>query len=145
MKRLWVDANVLIRFITRDPADMAEKAYVLLARAEKGELELTLTPLVLAEVVWTLKSFYGFNREEIANALIPLVTADGISADAPAVQVEALELFRDRNVDFVDAYLAAHARDRGEPWICSFDQDFDRLGVTRIEPPLAPPPQRPGA
>lgn len=138
MKRLWVDANVLIRFLTRDPAGMAEKAREVMVRAEQGELELALSPLVLAEAVWTLKSFYGFDRHEIAHALIPLMTADGISTDAPAVLVEALEHFRDRNVDFVDAYLAAHARHRGEPYVCSFDQDFDRLDVIRFEPPGPP-------
>lgn len=72
------------------------------------------------------------------------MVADGISSDAPAELVEALELFRDRNVDFADAYLAAHARSRGEPHVCSFDQDFDRLGVTGIEPPgpAGEPPHR---
>lgn len=138
MRRLWVDANVLIRFITRDPADMAERAYQLFARAEAGEVMLVLSPVILAEVLWTLESYYGFSREEIAGALIPLVTADGIAADEPAALVEALQMLREKNVDFADAYLAARARQSAEPHVSSFDRDFDRLGVVRLEPPALP-------
>ena len=51
MKRLWVDANVLLRFLTRDPEDMAAKAASLMLRAERGEVLLVVSPLTIAEMV----------------------------------------------------------------------------------------------
>ena len=38
MTRLWVDANVLLRFLTGEPKDLADKAARLMARAEQGEI-----------------------------------------------------------------------------------------------------------
>ncbi|HYH46980.1 MAG TPA: PIN domain-containing protein [Thermoanaerobaculia bacterium] len=126
MKRIWVDANVLLRFLTGEPKDLADKAARLMSRAEKGEIVLVLFPLVLAEVVWVLKSFYRHSLDDIADALVPLISADGIEIEDREAWIQAIELARDKNVDFVDAALALQAARRGEP-VCSFDGDFKRL------------------
>ena len=52
-----LDANVLPHYLIGDPQGMADRARTLLERAERGELMLILTPLILAECVWVLKSF----------------------------------------------------------------------------------------
>ncbi len=96
MKRLWVDANVLLRFLTGEPKDLADKAARLLARAEKGEIVLVVFPLVLAEVVWVLKSFYRHSLEDIAGALVPLISADGIEIEDRESWIQAIELARDK-------------------------------------------------
>ena len=142
MKHLWVDANVLLRFLTADPPGLAEKARGLMARAQAGEVTLILTPVILAEAVWTLESFYQFSRQDIVGALVPLVRAEGVMALESETLVEALHLYREKNVDFADAYLAAAARQTGEAAVASFDRDFDRLGVRRLEPPAIPPEER---
>jgi predicted nucleic acid-binding protein len=58
MSRLWVDANIVLRFITKEPENMAERAARLMAQAEAGEVSLYIAPLVLAEIVWVLRFFY---------------------------------------------------------------------------------------
>jgi hypothetical protein len=40
MTTLWLDANVILRFLTGEPAELAECARRLMARAEAGELTL---------------------------------------------------------------------------------------------------------
>ena len=57
MLYLWIDANVVLRFITGDPPEMAARALELMARAENGEVCLRLPHLVVAETVWVLSSF----------------------------------------------------------------------------------------
>ena len=57
MSRLWVDANVILRFLTKDPPEMAERSARRMAEAEMGEISLYISPLVLAEVIWVLKFF----------------------------------------------------------------------------------------
>lgn len=128
MTRLWVDANVLLRFLTGEPADLAGKAARLMSRAEQGEVVLILSPLVIAEVIWVLKSFYRHSLEEIARVLVPLMSADGIEVEDREILIRAVELAKEKNVDFVDALLALQAARRGEP-VCSFDGDFKRLPV----------------
>jgi len=131
--RYWVDANVLLRFLTGEPAELAEKAARLMARAEGGEVVIVLPALVVAEVIWVLKSFYRRSLQEIAGVVIPLMAADGIEAEDRDLLIRALELAREKNVDFVDAVLALQAARSGEP-VCSFDGDFKRLPVEWVSP-----------
>lgn len=134
MKPLWVDANVFLRFITKDPPKLAERAARLMARAEKGEVVLYLAPLIAAEIVWVLKSFYRYPMADIAEVLTALVSAPGVTVDDRGLFIRAVELSRDRNVDFVDAYVAVQAASRGEQ-VCTFDEtDFKRLPVEWMTP-----------
>jgi predicted nucleic acid-binding protein len=75
--RLWLDANVILRFLTKDPPEMAERSARLMAKAERGEVSLYIPLLVLAEVIWVLKSFYRYSMTAIAHVIIPLVSAPG--------------------------------------------------------------------
>ena len=69
MTVFWVDANVLLRFLTGEPPQLAERALRLIQRAEQGEITLRLSPIVVAEVVWVLSSFYRYSRAQIAEVL----------------------------------------------------------------------------
>lgn len=133
MTRFWVDANVLLRFLTGEPRNLAEKAVRLIARVEKGEIVLFVSTLVVAEVIWVLKSFYRRSFGEIAEVLLPLMTAEGVEVEDRDLLIRAVELIRDRNVDFTDAVLALQAARRGES-VCSFDGDFKRLPVEWVSP-----------
>ena len=129
MKPVWVDANVLVRLLTNQPAALARKAQVLMRRAADGELLLLIPVVVLAEVVWVLRSpRYGYKPARIASELQELVTADGVSMEGGDDVLEALALMTDHNVDFADAYLAAVAVRRQES-VATLDADFRRLGV----------------
>jgi predicted nucleic-acid-binding protein len=108
---------------------MAERSARLMAKAERGEVSLYISPLVLAEVIWVLKSFYRYSMTAIAHVIVSLVSAPGIEVDNRELIIRAVELARDRNVDFADAYLALQAAERGET-VCTFDEsDFRRLPV----------------
>ncbi len=133
MNNLWLDTNILLRFLTGDPPDMAEKVVAMMQDAQDGKVTLRLSTLVIAETVWVLSSFYKHDKNKIADTLISLLEANGIKADNKSLAVRALTQMSATNVDFTDAYLAETARAAGEP-VCSFDRDFDLLGVTRISP-----------
>jgi predicted nucleic-acid-binding protein len=133
MNNLWIDTNVLLRFLTGDPPELAQKALALMKDAEKGKVTLRLSTLIIAEAVWVLSSFYKYEVEQITDIMVSLVEADGIKVNGKNLVVRALTQMSSKNVDFIDAYLAEAARNAGEP-VCSFDQDFDRLGVARISP-----------
>lgn len=128
MTTAWLDTNVVVRFLTRHPADLAERADRLLAQAQAGTVAFRLTPVVVAEIVWVLKTVYGRGTAEVAAAVSALLQADGILADQRDTMIEALDLMLDERVAFPDAFTAVSARQSGEP-VCSFDADFKRLGV----------------
>jgi len=95
MTRLWVDANVVLRFLTGEPEEMAVRAAHLMKRAEAGEISLFISPLVLAEIIWVLKSFYRYSMGDIAEVILALVTAQGIEVDDRELTLQAVELARD--------------------------------------------------
>jgi predicted nucleic acid-binding protein len=129
----WLDANVLLRFLTGSPPELAGRAADLLARAQRREIPLRVHPVVVAETVWVLESFYGYSRVEISGALIPLLEQPALRVEGARTVVRALEVMAENDVDFADALLAATARSRGES-VASFDKDFRKLDVEWREP-----------
>lgn len=136
---LWVDANVLLRFLTGSPPEIAERASRLFGKAERGVLTLKVYPLVVAETVWVLQSFYGYSKGEISEALIPLLSDYGFKIEGGKTVLRALEVMAERNADFADALLAEVALS-GDESVASFDRDFRNLGVRWHEPDGDPSP-----
>ena len=129
----WVDANVLLRFLTGDPPELAGPASGLLEEAERGGVPLRVHSVVVAETVWVLQSFYGYSKGEISGALTPLLEHPALRVEGAGTVIRALEAMASTNVDFADALLAATARSRGEG-VASFDKDFRKLDVQWREP-----------
>ncbi len=134
MKRVWVDANVLLRFLTGEPKEMHDRSVELMARVERGEVKLRVSQLVVAEVIWVLKSFYKRSMEEITGVVVSLLSAPGIEAEDRQTMIRAVELAREKNVDFIDAHLALRAAGNQEE-VCTFDKtDFKKLPVRWTSP-----------
>ena len=129
-----LDANVVLRFLTGEPEDMAERSRKLMQRADRDEIKLKLLPLVVAEVYWVLNSYYEFSRERIAGVLGKLIRAQGIETAEVELIGEALELAAEKNVDFIDAILSLRAK-KEEVKVVTFDrEDFKKLTVEWVEP-----------
>lgn len=127
MKQAYVDANVIVRLITGDPPGMADKASKLFQRVDEGELEMVVDALVLAETVWVLSSYYGFSVNQIAPVLSTFLISAGIVCDDKIELLQALTLYEDKNIDFIDALLAVRMMKHGITEVYSFDKHFDRL------------------
>jgi predicted nucleic acid-binding protein len=124
----WLDTNVVVRFLAKEPPGLAQRAERLLARAQTGEIAFRLTPIAVAEIVWVLRRIYRREPGEIAAGLSALLRADGIYADQRDTLLEALDLMVEKRVAFPDAFVAVSARQADEP-VCTFDADFARLNV----------------
>lgn len=94
---IWLDTNVVIRFLVNDDKAQAAKAQALIAR---NEVHLSLT--VLLECEWVLRGAYDFSAAEIAGFFRALLGLAHVRiATAPLVD-EALRLYAS-GVDFADA------------------------------------------
>jgi predicted nucleic acid-binding protein len=134
MDRLWVDANVILRFLRGEPAKLAGQSRKLMSRAERGEVTLVISSMIVAEVFWVLRSVYRMQVGDIVPALIEYLSARGIEVEELAVVTHALELTADKNVDYIDSYLALKAAQHHEK-VCTFDsQDFNKLPVVWVSP-----------
>lgn len=136
MRELILDANVLVRFLVQDAPEQAQAASKLVRRAESGEIRLIIDPMIIAETVYVLTSFYHRPREAVADALLAFVQSEGIAGSEVTRIVDALGRFKRTPVDYADAWLAASgAESRRE--VASFDRDLDRFQDVRRFDPLA--------
>lgn len=134
MRELILDANVLVRFLVQDVPQQAKAARKLVEQAESGALLLVVDPMIIAEAVYVLTSFYKKPREAVADALMGFVQSDGVSVAEESRLVDALRRFQRSSVDFADAWLAATAAETHRE-VASFDRDLDRFAdVKRFEP-----------
>ena len=135
MPAYLTDANVILRFLTNEPPEMAERAAALFHEVAAGTISITVEDIVLAEVVWTLRSFYRAERTTIAEQLIQLIADDNVTNDDKQSLSLALMLYRQHNLGFADALLAARSLTRADTEIIAFDRGLGRVpGVVRREP-----------
>lgn len=134
--RAFADTNLFLRFLTQDPPEQAAAAEKVLRRAEAGELTLVTTPLVFAELAWTLRSFYGRTQGEIAQTLLALLNTPGLEVEASDRLIQATVWFEEKNVDFIDAYHAAWLLEQPYSEVVTFDRKhFGRFAHLRVTVP----------
>jgi predicted nucleic acid-binding protein len=128
----FIDTNILVRHLTGDPPDMAQRASRFLA----SERQLLLVDLVVAQTVYVLESFYEAPRNQVAEAIRSLIAFDSIVCVDPALLLRAVEVYETDRLDFAEAYLVACAETTEVGRVASFDRAVDRIDtVERVEPP----------
>lgn len=133
-RRLWLDTNVIIRIITGDPKELAQEAGDMILKVEMGELVLRLSAIVVAECCWVLESFYEALPADIADALLKFTNAIGVETEEKPVVQQALLDYSVKNVDFVDAYVAAHAKANPPEDVVTWDKHYKRLDISHDRP-----------
>ena len=128
-----LDTNILIRWLTGDDPVKARATERLFKQAAKGQVILQWSEPAIAETTWVLESAYDLPRSTIMSLLESVLSAPGILVDHPERVAGALALYGSHDIDFADAYLAAQAQEMNLP-VLSYDTDFDKLPVQRIEP-----------
>lgn len=127
----FVDTNILIRHLTGDPPEQAERATRYLDEAD----QLLLSDLILAEVAYVLESYYDVGRTQVAETLRSVLSFRAIQVVDRALLQRAVELYEVHRLDFADAYLVASAERTGVGVVASFDRGIDSVGTVRREEP----------
>ncbi len=135
----FLDANVLIRYITGDVPQHLDACTALFRRLHSGEEHVYTSEVVIAEVVYVLSSrlLYQLGAADVASRLKPLVLLRGVSVPHKQTVISALDIYAGAgSIDFEDALQIAHMRRLGVSEIYSYDRHFDRFRgqVHRIEP-----------
>lgn len=120
-----VDANAILALLLGGERVHYHQSREFFELVREGTASAYIPAAVIAECVYVLSRIYKVTRADIAAKLLGLLDYRGVSTESPAVR-DALTLYRDRNVDFVDALVAAIAAERN--WrVFSFDRDLARL------------------
>jgi predicted nucleic-acid-binding protein len=125
----FADTNLFLRYLTNDVPAQADLVESLLHRAAKGKVNLVTTSMVIAEIVWTLESYYELDKKEIQTMILGILNTDGLEVIDSDLILQAIVHYTDKNVDFIDAFNAA--------WMVKNDVDkiytFDQKHFSRFE------------
>jgi predicted nucleic acid-binding protein len=123
----FVDTSIVVRYLTGDPPEMAERAAELL----DGSVNLSVTDVVLAEAAYVLNSVYGVPRAIVVDHLIRLVRKPNVFVFGldETLTISGLLLCRPSGrVSFADGLVWAAARSAGTQTVYSFDERFPTDG-----------------
>ena len=132
---IFIDSNIFLRYFEREDEQSYRKSERLFSEIVNGNIAGISTSLVIAEVVWVLQRFYNWGKKEICNNVELILKTPNIKFKEQSILSNAINLYRDRNISFIDAYNYSYMKANGVSEIYSFDKDFDRLeDIKRLEP-----------
>lgn len=118
-----VDTNILLRAIVNDDADQAARAREVLRE------NCFVSNSVFLETAWVLKSYYGFDRQAVVEALEAIISADTIHVAVPEALGWALASYASGS-DIADMLHLVEAT--GSDAFMTFDRQIGRTA----DPPV---------
>lgn len=135
MKQYFVDSNVFLRFLIKDDEQKFKRCRRFFEDVETGEIKIIISSFILAEIVWVLRSFYQFQKQEILRALRAIISLKNLRIRDKSDMTMTLELFEQTNAKFIDCLIASDRDLQAKKCtLVSYDEDFDKLKLKREEP-----------
>jgi predicted nucleic-acid-binding protein len=134
-KPVFVDTNIFLRYLTGDDPEKFERCKGLFKRALEKKVVLVTSEMVIAELIWTLSSFYKVPKDEIIEKVSVIIDTSNLKIPGKKLISETLALYSQKNIDYIDAYNSVFISDNNCDQIFSYDKDFDRIeNIKRLEP-----------
>lgn len=131
----FVDTNIFLRFLINDDPQKTDACEALFKKAVAGEEILFTTDMVIAEIIWVLESYYEVNKKDVREMVEKILNTENLICPGKEILINALALYEEKNIDFIDAYNAFSIRVEGVNELYSYDKHYDRITwLKRIEP-----------
>lgn len=132
---IFIDTNIFLRYFLKENESVFKRLEKLFYEIISGKITGISNAMIIAEVIWVLDRSYKWNKEKICENVEFILNTPNIRFRERAIIIEAINLFKDKNISFIDAYNYSFIRANGVTEIYSFDRDFDKLkDVKRLEP-----------
>jgi predicted nucleic-acid-binding protein len=125
-----LDTAVLVRYLTQDHLAQARKANAMIDGAVGSGERLHLDVVVLCELVWVLRSAYGFGKQTVIEALAKILEAAQFSVDDRDLLREGLEAYQGGQGDLADYVLGLRNRKAGCGATVTFDRALKRTSYS---------------
>ncbi len=133
-KAYFIDTNIFLRALIKDDIKSFAKVILLLENIKNNKIQAYSSSIVIAEIVWTLKSFYKLSKEDIIKAVDSILNLKGLNFIETQNITEALTMYKDNNVKFTDCLIYSSLDTTKDWYVVSCDTDFDKLGTKRVDP-----------
>ncbi len=136
MEKVFIDTNIFLRYLTKDDPAKYERCREIFKKAMEGELSLFTSEMVIAELIWTLLSYYKVAKADVIEKVSIIISSQNLRISNRDLIADSLVLYGQKNIDYVDAYNAVFMKLHGLGRIYSYDEDFDVVDgmITREEP-----------
>ena len=136
MEKVFVDTNIFLRYLTKDDPAKYERCREIFKKAIKGEIFLFTSEMVIAELIWTLLSYYRVPKAEVIEKVSIIIGTRNLHIVNKAFIADSLVLYSQKNIDYIDAYNTVFMKSQGLEKIYSYDEDFDAVDgmIEREEP-----------
>ncbi len=143
----WLDTNLIVRFLTGEPPDLAQEAKRVFQEAERGQYRLKVHPLVAVEAFYVLTSFYKLPAPEVAQKLLALLDREGVVVLEAEALYLALNNLGQAGLSLVDGLLL-HSAQGAKEGLATQDKGLRREPVrsshrTVAEAVFSPEPKEP--
>ncbi|MEO8581596.1 MAG: PIN domain-containing protein [Patescibacteria group bacterium] len=130
-----VDTNILLRLFLRDHPVQAQKAEKIIENLLIQNQILFIDPLVISEFLFvSTGGKYNISKKEAVHFLFIFFQNKQVVTVNKSVLLNSLDTFQNKNIDFVDCYLALKAKTHSTK-VISFDKDFDKIDKNiRLQP-----------
>ncbi len=132
MNHIYIDTNVIVRFIIKDNIQQNRKAREYIALSQQKKVVLTILTEIILEVEYVLRKTYKIPREDITKSLESVVEMSYFHVMDRDILKQALVIYKSRTVDLVDIILFLKAKKAGAD-VLSFDKDFGKLRKLKKE------------
>ena len=119
-----IDTNIIIRFLVGDHEEYLLIATKIFQKIENGEIEVEILECVIMEALFVLIKFYKLPKAEVVEDLKRLIALRGVVGEK-ILLIETLNIFEEKNVDFVDALICAKSSLQSYGKL-SFDKDVNK-------------------
>ncbi len=126
MKRVVLDTNALVSFVTDRHPEQQAKTAALFAAAADRKIELILHQMVISEIVYVLGNLYRIKPAEVAGTIGDLLASPGVRPVDEVPWSKVLDLWPREITDFADAVLAAITLEEHFDAIATFERPFIR-------------------
>ena len=121
-KGVVIDTNLLVRYLTLDDPEKADAVESLLNKAGSGELYILIPSIVIAELVWVLESFYKMEPVTISELVESVLNTPGLEVDEKESIFAICKTYRNKKIDFIDAWIIEFAKKNKINTVYSFDK-----------------------
>ena len=116
-----LDTNILIRHLTADDPEQFLAVDTLFRWGIRERKSFHVSIIVLCEVVWVLRTQYGFTRGEVVSALESLLELTFLEIQDRHLVQQALDDYRSGKADFADYLIGYQNRRAGCRDTLTFD------------------------
>ena len=118
-----IDANIVLRYLLKDNDELFNISEKFFNEVFNGEKVCYVFQVVLAEIIYVFTKFYKIDKIEVIEILEEFLSHKNIKIQDKDIILKSLQIFKTRNLDFVDCLLCAYSKNMQ---IFSFDKKLNQ-------------------